>query len=176
MSGLAKSSTRRHRSTFFLAPWAASRFDHVLHVFCYVEMMERPRGVTVETGAETSFPLLSPPNLSPPDRRRVLSPNPSAHAGAQARAGNLWAKGVCRIRQGTSAASGGSLPDGATIPFNFGSQDAPEDGGAMIRKGGSPSLCIAGRRRPHPTINFSRPCRPALLLCANRLRFAAPDR
>ena len=109
----------------------------------------------------------SPPNLSPPSPGSASSPNPSAHAGAQARAGNLWVGGVCRIRQGTSAASGGSLPDGARILSNFGSSDAPKDGGAAIRKGGPPPLCIAGRRGPHPTTKMFEALPPRTLLLAS---------
>ena len=89
------------------------------------------------------------------DRRRDLSPplGPSANVlashrinKAQARAGRMGAGRACRIRQGTSAASGGSLPGEATISSNSGSQDAPEDGGAAIRKGGPPPSYVVGRR------------------------------
>ena len=46
----------RHRSTFFLATKAASRFDYVLYVCSYVEAIIRPCRVTVETPAFISFP------------------------------------------------------------------------------------------------------------------------
>ena len=151
-------------STFFCSIQAGTCLDHLYHGFAYVEVIKRPRRGTVETPVIISVQRRTSPNLSPPPHRPVLSTNPSAHAGAQARAGNLWVGGVCRIRQGTSAASGGVLPDGATIPFNSGSQDAPEHGGTAIRIGGPPSSCIVGRRRPHPTTNFSEALPPRSLV------------
>ena len=116
------------------------------------------------------------------DPRHDLSSPPAAGAKVlashrvvrvQSRAGGMGAGRACRIRQGTSAASGGSLPNGATIPSNSGSSDAPEDGGAAIRKGGPPPSYVVGRRRPHPVV-VVRGLAALLLGLLARLRFAAP--
>ena len=118
------------------------------------------------------------------DPRHDLSSPPAAGAKVlashrvvrvQSRAGGMGAGRACRIRQGTSAASGGSLPNGATIPSNSGSSDAPEDGGAAIRKGGPPPSYVVGRRGRIQYKQMSEALPPRTLLsCTIRLRFAEP--
>ena len=77
----------RHRSTFFLAPQAASRFDHLHHACSYVEVINRPRRGMVETPSCNSFQPRSFTDKSPPPFAPVLYPDPSAHAGVQATLG-----------------------------------------------------------------------------------------
>ena len=45
---------------------------------------------------------------------------------------------------GDVSAPGGTLPARPKTSFNFGSMDAPEDGGPGIRKGGPPPLHVWG--------------------------------
>ena len=52
-------------STFFCSTEAENGFDHLLHGFCYVEMTERPRSVTVEMEAETTLLSTSAAALIP---------------------------------------------------------------------------------------------------------------